>query len=34
MVCELNDKGTDSRGYTSLVPTSGFIFAELINLTV
>ena len=36
MVCELNDEGIDiaETRSTSLVPMSGFIFGQLINLTV
>ena len=35
-VCELNDEGIDitQSGVTSLVPKSGFIFGQLLNLTV
>ena len=36
MVCELNDEGIDTAeaGSTSLVPMPGFIFGQLLNLTV
>ena len=34
VVCELNDKGIETHGCSSLVPMSGFFFGELINLTV
>ena len=35
-ICELNDEGIDiaQSGVSSLVPNSGFIFAQLLNLTV
>ena len=35
-ICELNDEGTDitQTGVTSLVPKSGFIFCQLLNVTV
>ena len=35
-ICELNDEGIDitQTGVTSLVPKSGFIFGQLLNLTV
>ena len=35
-ICELNNEGTDiaQTGVTSLVPKSGFIFGQLLNLTV
>ena len=35
-ICELNDEGIDNThtGVTSLVPKSGFIFGQLLNLTV
>ena len=36
MVCELNDEGIDTAeaGSSSLVPMHGFIFGQLLNLTV
>ena len=36
MVCDLNDEGIDTAeaGSTSLVPMPGFIFGQLLNLTV
>ena len=36
MACELNDEGIDTAeaGSTSLVPMPGFIFGQLLNLTV
>lgn len=35
-ICELNDEGMEipQTGVTSLVPKSGFIFGQLLNLTV
>jgi len=35
-ICELNDEGIEiaQTGVTSLVPKSGFIFGQLLNLTV
>ena len=35
-ICELNDEGIDitQTGVTSLVPKRGFIFGQLLNLTV
>ena len=35
-ICELNDEGIDitQTGISSLVPKSGFIFGQLLNLTV
>ena len=36
-ICELNDEGIDitqQTGVTFLVPTSGFIFGQLLNFTV
>ena len=35
-ICELNDEGINiaQTGVTSLVPKSGFIFGQLLNLTV
>ena len=35
-ICELNDEGIDiaQTGVSSLVPSNGFIFAQLLNLTV